>query len=277
MSNATIRISLACPALNAAAVLPAAVASWRTQTVVPDEIIVVDDGSTDATARVAVDLGARVVRFERNHGRGAARAVAVETARGEFVVFADAHNLLAPDFVERALAVLAADEALVGVVGLWHDPVPHGVRGRWRARHLYRCDRHGAGLGQRKTLSTHACVLRRASVLAAGNFNPALRADEDTELGLRVRARGGRFLWTEACRVSPQRENTWAELVERHTRWYVRAEERFSWSWYGRWIAYAAKEMLRADRRAGDWAAAGLSLWLPHAMAWRVWRKGTAR
>ncbi len=264
-------VSICCPAFNAAAVLTAAMASWRAQTVAVVEIIVVDDGSVDATAGVAEACGARVIRFEQNCGRGAARAAAVHAARGEFIVFADAHNVLAPDFVEEALLRLAVDPKLVGVVGQWHEPAPRGVRSRWRARHLYRCGRDDES--GPKTLSTHACVLRREAVLAAGNFDARLRADEDSELGERLARRGGRFAWVRACRVSPQVQNTWSELVERHTRWYVRADERVSLRWYGRWLAYAIKVMVPADLRAHDPVAAGLSLWLPQAMARRLWRR----
>lgn len=263
-------VSACVVARDAAGTLGAALASVAAQTAALAEVIVVDDGSRDETARVAEAAGARVIRFETGRGRGAARAAAVEAAGGAWVLFVDAHNVLAPDFVERALAEATVEE-IAGVVGSWHDPKPSGARGRWRARHLYRTGR--GGLGRGKTLSTHACLLRKAGVVAAGNFEVAREADEDTELGMRMAVRGGRFVWAERCRVSPQRENTWGELAERHTRWYVRAEESFSVGWYGRWVAYGWRVMAVADWRARDWGALAFTLVLPHWMGWKVWRR----
>ena len=70
------------------------------------EVVVVDDGSTDATALVAERLGVRVLR--RPHlGAGAARDAGLRAARGEIVVFADADDVCDPDFLERLTAPFA--------------------------------------------------------------------------------------------------------------------------------------------------------------------------
>jgi glycosyltransferase involved in cell wall biosynthesis len=266
------KVSVVCPVFNGAAVLPVAIASWRAQTTPFGELIVVDDGSIDGSSGVAQKLGARVIRFDKNRGRGAARAEATQAASGEFVLFADAHNALEPNFLERALPEFD-DLAVVGVVGTWHDPEPQGVLGRWRARHLFRCLSDSGRPVNGRTLSTHACILRRSAVLDAGNFDKNYRSDEDTELGKRMSAAGGRFVHSLSCRVRPLAANTWLELVERHTRWYVRADERLSVRWYANWLIYALKVMAIKDWRAHDPLALGLSLWLPQAMAWRLARR----
>ena len=70
------------------------------------EVVVVDDGSRDATALVAERLGVRVLR--RPHlGTGAARDAGLRAARGEIVVFADADDVCDPDFLERLTAPFA--------------------------------------------------------------------------------------------------------------------------------------------------------------------------
>jgi len=77
------------------------------------EVIVVDDGSTDATAQVAAAAGADVIRLERNQGKGAALQRGVDHARGEILLFIDADGQDDPSEIP---AMLAAFEPGVDIV-----------------------------------------------------------------------------------------------------------------------------------------------------------------
>jgi glycosyltransferase involved in cell wall biosynthesis len=79
------RVTVILPALNEAAALPSALASFPPQV----GLLVVDNGSTDQTAAVAAAYGAQVVR-EPRRGFGAACWAGVQAASGEVLVFADA-------------------------------------------------------------------------------------------------------------------------------------------------------------------------------------------
>src|SRR4051812_25858756 len=70
-------ISAYIPAFNCGKTIERTIASLQSQTVAVSEIIVVDDGSTDDTAAVSLQAGARVIRMGANCGRGAARAGAM--------------------------------------------------------------------------------------------------------------------------------------------------------------------------------------------------------
>jgi glycosyltransferase involved in cell wall biosynthesis len=71
----------------------------------PYEVIVVDDASTDTTARIAADGGTRVVRVEHRH-IAATRNAGARAARGEFLFFVDADTLANPGTVRAALAAM---------------------------------------------------------------------------------------------------------------------------------------------------------------------------
>ena len=76
------------------------------------EVVLVDDGSTDASAAVARAYAARDSRVrlhcQCNGGACRARNRAVELARGELILPVDADDRLEPDFISKAVAVLAA-------------------------------------------------------------------------------------------------------------------------------------------------------------------------
>ncbi|TCO81616.1 glycosyltransferase involved in cell wall biosynthesis [Plasticicumulans lactativorans] len=94
------------PAYNRAHLLPRAFASIEAQTLRDFEVVIVDDGSTDATADVVAAWQARVsfpVRYlhQANQGKHVAHNAAVAAARGEFFVTLDSDDQLLPDALER--------------------------------------------------------------------------------------------------------------------------------------------------------------------------------
>lgn len=98
-------LSAIIPSFNCVQWLAAAVRSCLEQSVTPLEVIVVDDGSTDATGEVCATFGGQVrcVRLE-NGGVSRARNIGAKMARGEWLVFLDADDVLLP----HALAALRA-------------------------------------------------------------------------------------------------------------------------------------------------------------------------
>jgi glycosyltransferase involved in cell wall biosynthesis len=95
------------PAWNAEATLAETLRSVRAQTVPPQRIIVIDDGSTDATAELARAAGAELVS-QPNAGPGAATTRGMATATADILAMVDADDLWLPHKMERQLAVLAA-------------------------------------------------------------------------------------------------------------------------------------------------------------------------
>lgn len=114
-----MQISVLIPCYQAAAYLGEALQSVFAQSRPPDEIIVVDDGSTDDTASVARETG-RGVRYQRQEHAGiaAARNRAVRLASHELVAFLDADDVWPPSSVADRLAVLETDPGLGGASGL---------------------------------------------------------------------------------------------------------------------------------------------------------------
>lgn len=106
------RISIVVPAFNCAQWLSAAVRSCLEQTLVPLEVIVVDDGSIDATHEVCATFGGQVrsVRLE-NGGVSRARNIGAKMARGEWLVFLDADDVLLPNALAALLECAEREKA----------------------------------------------------------------------------------------------------------------------------------------------------------------------
>lgn len=112
-------VSVIIPAYNRAGYIATAVASILDQTLRDLELIVVDDGSTDATAEAVAAFGdprIRLVRHPRNLGIPQARNTGLRCARGRYLAWLDSDDLARPDRLERQVRFLDAHPA-VALVG----------------------------------------------------------------------------------------------------------------------------------------------------------------
>jgi glycosyltransferase involved in cell wall biosynthesis len=115
----TFSYSTVIPAFNAAVTIPEAIGSILRQTVPPQEIIVVDDGSTDDTARVAGAMGGPItILRQENRGPGAATTTGFRRVTTPFVATLDADDLWLPQKVARQAACFDDDPAVAGVFTL---------------------------------------------------------------------------------------------------------------------------------------------------------------
>ncbi len=112
-------VSVVVPAYNAAETLDETLQSVRAQTHSALDIVVVDDGSADATAQIAkahvrADPRVRLIR-QHNAGVAAARNTGWRAARSDFIALIDADDLWAPAMLEKLLAALLAGGPKTGL------------------------------------------------------------------------------------------------------------------------------------------------------------------
>lgn len=111
--KANPQVSCIVPAYNAAEYLKQALDSALAQSHGSLQLIVVDDGSTDATGEIAAQFGAKVELISQsNCGVAAARNRGMEAARGEFIAFLDADDLWHKNKLQRQLAAFSENPAL---------------------------------------------------------------------------------------------------------------------------------------------------------------------
>jgi len=109
-------ISAIITAYNSERYLSEAIESALAQTLPPDEIVIIDDGSTDGTAAVARGYGERVrYCWQANQGPGGARVSGIRESRGDVMAFLDADDIWLPRKMELQKAALDEDPEL-GIV-----------------------------------------------------------------------------------------------------------------------------------------------------------------
>jgi len=102
------RISVIVPMYNCARFIREALASIQAQSHPPDEIIVVDDGSTDETAAIVTQIVDSRISFHRkdNGGAASARNVGLSVASGDYIAFLDADDRWHPEMLKTTVGLL---------------------------------------------------------------------------------------------------------------------------------------------------------------------------
>ena len=147
----------------------------------PYEVLVVDDRSSDDTARLAAERGARVLRVEYGH-IAAARNHGAAAASGDWLVFVDADTLVDAAVVKAAGAALSLGAVGGGAIAQFDGRVPiwaMAIGWVW-------------GRAQRSLRLANGCFLfcSREAFDAAGGFDEGLYAMEDLALSRALRRRG---------------------------------------------------------------------------------------
>lgn len=179
-------LSLIIPCRNGERWLGEAIRSVFEQTVRPMEILVVDDHSTDGSARIARSFGPPVrVIAGRGRGCNAARCTGVRASRGEFVAFVDADDRIAPHKHERQLALLERCDRMsivhTGSVNFWDDGSrPDKTRGGAEEA-TGRCTRL---IFERNPVCGASVMARRETILRIGNYDPRIVMSGDYHLSL---------------------------------------------------------------------------------------------
>ncbi len=197
------RVSVIIPCYNAASWIAEAIDSCLAQTHRDTEIVVIDDGSTDATLRIIKSYGAKL-RFETgaHHGGNQARNRGFALASGDFIQFLDADDFLLPEKLAQQVHFLAETGA-------------DGVYGDWRHQFHTADDRVSFGeikhSGMQDDLiesllagwwvAPVALLFRREIVSATGGWDEGLRAAQDRDFFLSVVLAGADVRYQPGCQA----------------------------------------------------------------------------
>jgi len=208
-------LSVIIPSFNRLELLLQALHSVVTQTRPPDEIWVIDDGSTDDTqCQVAAEFPAVKLLFQPNRGVSAARNLGILRAAGEWLAFLDSDDLWKREKIERQLAALQrfpefrlcyTDEEWRKNDCWMNQKKKHRKYSGWIYPHcLPLC-----------IISPSSAVIHRSVFEQVGLFDETLPACEDYDLWLRICHRYPVLFLAE--RLVTKRAGQWPQLSMQHS------------------------------------------------------------
>lgn len=187
-------VAVVVPAYNAARTISQALRSVLSQSHIADEVIIVDDGSSDGTDGVVRQFGSsvRLVR-QQNAGSSAARNHGVEEARSKWIAFLDADDFWLPGRLEKQLQLVDKNPNLKWVAGRYER-----CRGSTRVGLSNLGSLSGDGddavivpdvlhvLASGTSIWTSTVLVHRSALLELGGFDVQQRTSHDTDLWIRL-------------------------------------------------------------------------------------------
>jgi glycosyltransferase involved in cell wall biosynthesis len=179
------RISCVIPVYNAERYVERSLRSVLEQSLPPHEVIVIDDGSSDATPDILAGYGDRLrVLRQKNAGPAAARNRGIEIAAGELICFQDADDEWLPEKLSKQLALLAShpetDMCITHLRNIWAEHLDSARQAL--GDHIYANDPPGYVF--------QTSLVRRRVFDMAGMLNEQLRRAEDIEWFARAKDAG---------------------------------------------------------------------------------------
>ncbi len=193
-NHSSLHFTVIIPVYNGGDNLRRSLKSLSGSTRPPDEIIVIDDGSTDGSAELARGYGVQVLSLSDGpQGSYVARNRGAEVAQGNILVFIDADVAAHPDTLARIEKYLIEYPQLDALFGSYDaDPAVRTVVSRYK--NLVHHYVHQHSRGEASTFWTGCGAIRREAFDELGGFDVSCRTIRDIELGGRLR-RAGKQVW----------------------------------------------------------------------------------
>ena len=184
-------VSIIIPTYNYARFLPYAVDSALNQNYLNVEVIVVNDGSKDETSEVAQSYGERIrYIYQENQGLSAARNSGIQEAKGDYLVFLDADDILALNMVEQSLEALWKLGSHFAVVANQSELINREGAYTGKTWGFPKGDVEVTCLDLMIQNRFSPMLLARKQVFReVGGFDPDLKASEDRDMWIRISLR----------------------------------------------------------------------------------------
>ncbi len=177
----TPKISVIIPSRDYGLFLPESIESVLNQTIIPEEIIVIDDGSVDDTEKIVKKYSPAVKYFFlKKRGVGAARNYGISLSSGKFISHLDADDVWVPEKLEIQLEEFGREPGLE-IIGGMMQPFFDSRMSPERRKQIYCSDKPLPGF------SASVILIKRESFQKVGSYRENVTIGQDLEWFIRAR------------------------------------------------------------------------------------------
>jgi len=236
------KVSFYIPCFNAVRFIENAIAAVLSQTYPIEEILIIDDGSSDNTLGVVekyqekTGVPIRVISHKTNLGLAEARNTGVRNCRSEFIASIDADVKIAPDWLENIMQEFSSQD-VAGVGGCLEETYRVSLADVWRNTHM----RQSWGEKKIKNPSflygSNACY-RKGAIVKTGMYDKRAKTNgEDVYIGRRILQSGQTLIYTPSAVCYHFRQDTVITIIRTFWRW----------KYFGNWIKVDLRTTLKAN------------------------------
>lgn len=227
------KVSLYIPCYNAARYLEQCLKGILAQAYPINEVLIVDDGSTDNTVEIASKYPVRIIRHKQNNGIAAARNTAILNARNEFVAALDADCIPEQDWLKNLMNNFNQQD-VVGVGGRLVEFHTQALADKWRSIYMKQ------NWGLKRLINPPIIfgsnnVYRKEALEKIGLYNERYRTNgEDNDLTKRLLSRGFKLIYEPQAIAKHLRKDS------------IRSVLKMNWQWnfYGHTLPINLKNLL---------------------------------
>ncbi len=226
MKDGNLTILVAIPAYNAEKYLRDNLESVISLDPPPDRIVVIDDGSSDETARIANSFReVELISHKKNMGLAASRNSALKNCNNDIILFFDSDTVVEKTFIQKIKTCY--DDNVAGVGGIAVEKERDSLLYRWREVSMKQARRNSDEV----PFLWGLCSSYRVSALNdVGGFDPAFRTNgEDVDMGVRLRGKGYSLVSVPQAKVLHLKKENFKSILKTIYNWYF-------------WGAYALKK-----------------------------------
>lgn len=190
-----INISVIIPAFNAELFIEQTLQSVLHQTAPVDEIIIIDDGSTDNTQEIVIHIQSdnpHIILFtQQNKGASAARNLGIQKAKGDWILFLDADDLIAEDLIENYLDIINQNRC----VAIYSNFIQinennEEISSEFVGYELNSNDGFCKMFLRNPIISPSGCMVKKDVLNELNGFDENIKYVEDVDLWLRILDKG---------------------------------------------------------------------------------------
>jgi len=218
----SLKISVYVPCYNAERTIGACLASLIAQRRKPDEILLVDDGSTDRSLDIAKRFpGVKIIQHAVNKGLATARNSGIRFSKGDLVASIDSDCAADPLWLQILAAEMERDPGIIGTAGAVNESERDTIPDRWRTFHM--AQHYGQNVIENPRFLFGAnTIFRREALQVAGAYPASLRTNgEDLEICKRIymRVPNAKLRYQPKAFVHHLRRDTFRSIANTYWRY----------------------------------------------------------